>query len=570
MQIRIVFLAIPIAAAVFATGPLSAATTARPNVVLVMTDDHGYGDFGVHGNKHIRTPHLDRFAREGVQFTRFYVSPVCSPTRASLMTGRYHYRTGVLHTSRGAAKMHGDEMTIAECLHSAGYRTGIFGKWHLGDNYPMRPSDQGFGEALIHKSGAIGMQSDAPSRYFDPRLWHNNEPLPTKGYCTDVFFDVALRFIERHRAEPFLVYLPTNAPHAPLEVSPRYSDPYKAMGLDDTTARVYGMVENIDENFGRLLAQLDRLGLRENTIVIFLTDNGAQQERYNAGLRGRKGTVYEGGIRAPLFVQWPAKIAGERTIDRIAAHIDVPPTLMEACGVAQPTSRALDGTSLLPLLISQTAPPAWPDRTLFIQCHRGLEPKRYQHVGIITQQFKLVGYPGTFNREDLDTTPQPPQLELYDLQADPAEKQNLAAQNPPVVDRLRRAYESWFEDVRAARQFLPGVIHLGSEREPKSHLSRYQDGGYPGGLDSGWKVKVLRAGKYAVTYFRGDHQGDVTLVAQWAGQSSRHPLRRGTDRAVIELSAGEGMFDVWIESGTGARLRFTDNGTGGDIILQPL
>lgn len=185
------------------------AEKARPNVVLVMTDDQGYGDLGLHDNPHIRTPNLDRFAREGVQFSRFYVSAVCAPTRAALLTGRYPYRTGVIHTSRGGAKMFGDELTIAELLRDAGYRTGIFGRWHLGDNYPMRPTDQGFQESLIHKSGGIGQGPDAPNSYFDPRLWHN-EPLQTKGYCTDVFFDAAVAFIEQNREKPFFVYLPTS------------------------------------------------------------------------------------------------------------------------------------------------------------------------------------------------------------------------------------------------------------------------------------------------------------------------------------------------------------------------
>ena len=561
---RFAFVAFLLAAQwVFAASP-------RPNVVVVMTDDQGFGDLGVHGNPHLRTPALDRFAREGVQFARFYVSPVCSPTRASLLTGRYHYRTGVLHTSRGAAKMHGEEVTIAERLQAAGYRTGIFGKWHVGDNYPMRPSDQGFGEALIHKSGAIGMQSDSPNSYFDPRLWHNNAPLPTKGYCTDVFFDAALKFIEENRERPFLVYLPANAPHAPLDVPARYSDRYKAMGLDETTARVYGMVENLDENFARLLATLDRLKLRENTLVIFLTDNGAQQARFNAGLRGRKGTIYEGGIRVPAFFQWPARIAGQRTLDRIAAHIDLHPTLLEACGVSADGGPALDGASLLPLLTGKTAAASWPDRTLFIQCHRGLNPQRYQHVAVLTQQFKLVGYPGTFNQENLDTAKQPPVLELYDIPADREEKTDLGARNPAVVERLRRAYDAWFDDVRGTRNFAGGIIHLGSEREPAAHLSRYQDGGYTGGIERGWRVKVLRGGRYEVTFLRGAHAGDVNLAVQWNGRTSKSPLRAGEERATVDLDAGDGFLDIWIESPAGQRLPFTGNETDGDAILRRL
>jgi arylsulfatase A-like enzyme len=547
---------------------LAGAADSRPNVIVVMTDDQGFGDLGVHQNPYVRTPNLDQFARDGVQFSRFYVSPVCAPTRASLMTGRYHYRTGVIHTSRGGAKMHGDEVTIAERLQTAGYRTGIFGKWHLGDNYPMRPTEQGFGEALVHKSGAIGQQSDAPSSYFNPRLWHNNEPKETNGYCTDVFFDAALQFIEENRERPFLVYLPTNAPHAPLDVDPRYSDRYKAMGLDDTTARVYGMVENLDENFGRLLAALDRLGLRQNTLVVFLTDNGAQQARFNAGWRGRKGTTYEGGIHVPAFVQWPARVQGKRTIDRIAAHIDLFPTLLDACGVEAKSHNVVDGTSLLPLLTGKASPENWPDRTLFLQCHRGLEPKRYQHIGVVTQQFKLVGYPGTFNDEDLTTSTAHPVLELFDLAADPGEKNNLAAQDAAMTTTLRRAYDSWFEDMRRTRGFAPGVIHLGSDREPRTHLSRYQDGTYVAGEARGWKVKVLHGGRYDVTYLRGKYDGTLTLVVEWNGKSTRHRLPAGSNRITAELEAGEGTLDIWVESADGKRLPFPENDTSGDAILE--
>lgn len=549
---------------------LAAAPAERPNVVLVMTDDQGYGDLGIHGNKHIRTPNIDRFARDGVQLTRFYVSPVCAPTRASLLTGRYHYRTGVIHTSRGGAKMHGEEATVAELLHAAGYRTGIFGKWHVGDNYPMRPSDQGFDESLIHKSGAINMQSDQPSSYFNPRLWHNDAPRHTSGYCTDVFFDAALEFMGRNRERPFFIYLPTNAPHTPLEVSPKYSDPYRAMGLDDTTARAYGMIENIDENFGRLIAALDRLGLRSNTLVVFLTDNGAQHARYNAGLRMRKGSAYEGGIRAPSFFQWPAKWKGGRSIDRIAAHIDLLPTILDACRVPLPDASAVDGTSLLPLLGGSIAPDRWPERTLFIQCHRGLQPKLYQNAAILTQRVKLVGYPGTFGNEELDTGSQPPVFELYDLTTDSSEEKNLASARPDVVRALRAAYERWFEDVRASRGFKPGVIHIGSEREDPIRLSRYQDGDFRGNVAHGWPVKVLQDGQYNVTFFRGDHRGDARLVVRWAGKTVRKELTPWEDTADFQLTAEEGILDIFLESPDGRRLPHEGNDVDGDAVLRRL
>ena len=246
------------------------ARTTRPNVIIVLTDDQGFGDVGIHGNDQINTPNLDQFAAEGIRLQRFYCSPACAPTRASLMTGRYYYRSGVIHTSRGGAKMGSENVTIAERLRDAGYTTGIFGKWHLGDNYPLRPQDQGFAESLIHKSGGIGQTPDKPNSYFNSKLWHNGKQFLGTGYCTDFFFQAATEFIERHQQQPFFVYLATNAPHTPLEIAERYVKPHRERGLDETTARVYGMVENIDENFGRLLQRLDDLNLRENTFILFL------------------------------------------------------------------------------------------------------------------------------------------------------------------------------------------------------------------------------------------------------------------------------------------------------------
>ena len=341
----------------------------RPNVVLIITDDQGYGTVGVHGNDQIKTPNMDRLANEGVEFTRFYGNPLCSPTRASLMTGRYCYRTGILHTSRGGALMSGEEVTAADLFSEAGYRTGMFGKWHLGDNYPMRPTDQGFEEAVWHKGGGIGQTPDRPGSYFYPKLYRGGEGFQAKGYCTDVFFDEALSFIESHQKEPFFVFIPTNAPHDPLEISDEYADPYREMGLDDRVARVYGMVENIDDNIGKLLAKLDQLGLDSDTMVIFLSDHGPARGRYNSGLRSSKGDVYEGGIRVPYFMRWPGGLQAGKKVDRIAAHIDVLPTLVTLCGLDKPDDLQVDGIDLTPLTEDSAAD--WLDRTLFIQTHRG-------------------------------------------------------------------------------------------------------------------------------------------------------------------------------------------------------
>ena len=229
----------------------------QPNIVLVITDDQGYGDLGLHGNARIRTPNLDRLGRESVRFNRFYVCPVCSPTRACLMTGRWNYRTGVVDTYLGRSMMHPDEVTLAEALKAGGYRTGIFGKWHLGDNYPMRPQDQGFDEGLINRGGGLTQPSDPEGNsYFDPILYRNGRQVKTKGYCTDVVTDAALRFIERNRRKPFFAYVSTVAPHVPLQIAERWWKPYADAGLDDTTAKVYGMFENIDANVGRIMGRL--------------------------------------------------------------------------------------------------------------------------------------------------------------------------------------------------------------------------------------------------------------------------------------------------------------------------
>ena len=548
---------------------IATAAVDRPNVVLVMTDDQGYGDLGIHGNDQILTPNLDRFAREGVQFSRFYVSPVCAPTRASLMTGRNYYRTGVIHTSRGGAKMHGDEVTIAEMLAEAGYATGIFGKWHLGDAFPLRPQDQGFAESLVHRSGGISQTPDLPNSYFNPLLWKNGEPVRSRGYCTDVFFDAALSFIEQHRDEPFFAYIPTNAPHTPLEVADRYAQPYLDKGLDETTARVYGMVQNIDENFARLLQRLEELGLRENTLIIFLTDNGPQQQRYTGGLRGRKSQTYEGGIRVPCFVQWPQRLKGGRTVDRIAAHIDLLPTIASACGATPDTSgHPHDGVSLLPLLdnVSGDADANWPERALFFQCHRSLTPKAFQNCAVVTQQFKLVGSPGTFSREDFDPATEA-KFELYDLLADRGEQNDLASRQPAVLQRLKTQYEAWFADVRASRNFTPGVIDVGDPQAPSTHLCRYQDGSWVSDRSTGWPVRVVRPGLYRAIVRCGETPGDLQLRVRWQGEEKIMPLDRRDAASELSLSTGTGLLELVLVDKAGNEVDLLGNATAGDVTL---
>jgi arylsulfatase A-like enzyme len=455
----------------------------RPNVVLIITDDQGFGDVGIHRNAKIRTPNMDRIAREGVQFTQFQVCPVCSPTRASLMTGRYNYRTGVVDTFLGRSMMYTSEVTLPDLLRRAGYRTGIFGKWHLGDNYPLRPQDRGFERSVVIKGGGLGQPSDFPrgGSYTDPILLKDGKAQRFKGYCTDIFTDEALRFIDENKNRPFFAYLATNAPHTPLEVpNEGVVAAHRDAGLDEQTARVYAMTENVDANVGRLLEKLQTHGLERNTIVIFMTDNGPQQARFNGDMRGLKGTVYNGGIRVPFFLRWPAVVKAGSQVDRIAAHIDVLPTLLSACGVAAPSSK-IDGRNLMPLLRSSRA--EWPDRHLFTQWHRGDRPEPFRSSAVRTQRWKLVNG-----------------KELFDMEADAAEKVDVSGAHQDVVTQMRKAYEEWFRDVSGTHGYAPPRIAIGSNRENPVILTRQDWRGPRAGWTEDslgyWEVDVVQDGTY--------------------------------------------------------------------------
>lgn len=510
----------------------------QPNLVLIITDDQGYGDLSIHGNPHLKTPHIDGIAAEGVRFTQFQVSPVCSPTRASLMTGRYNYRTGVVDTYLGRSMMYPDEVTIAEILGRNGYRTGLFGKWHLGDNYPMRPIDQGFQVALCHNGGGIGQPSDPPGNsYFDPILQENGKPVRVKGYCTDIFFERAAEFIEASRQRPFFAYISTNAPHTPLEVAEELVAPFRAHGLDDTTAKIYGMVKNIDDNVGRLLERLARLELEQDTIVIFLTDNGPQQDRFNAGMRGRKGTVYQGGIRVPSFFRWPRSIQRGRTIDTIAAHIDVLPTLLEACGVALPAGLRIDGRSLLPLIRGQD--PSWPERTLFTQWHRGDQPEPYRSAAVRTSRYKLIDG-----------------KELYDLSGDPGEQHELAAANPKIAAQLRASYERWFKDVSSTRGYAPPRIYVGAEQENPVILTRQDWRGPKASWDENglghWEVDVRTSGRYEILLRTFPAPADGTARFRLNNLDLEQPIAKGATECRFPpavLQSGPGRAEPVLEYG---------------------
>lgn len=418
----------------------SAEAAKRPNVLVIITDDQGYGDFSIHGNPHLQTPHIDALGKSGVRFERFFVNSFCAPTRAALLTGRYPLRTGCHGVTHTREAIRPEEVTIAEVLKSAGYATACIGKWHNGEQYPYTPQGQGFGQSL-------GFNNGHWNDYFDATLLRGARPEQTKGYISDVLTDEAIRFVSEQRDEPFFCYLAFNAPHSPYQVPDRYYDKFKAKGLAENVAAFYGMCENIDENVGRLLAQLERLQLAENTIVVFLTDNGgtAGVKEFNAGMRGSKTSVHEGGGRVPLFVRWPAAGWQPKVVQPIVAHIDLFPTLLELCGVSAVPGVHLDGVSLRPLLAEPS--PAWPERTLFT--HNPINEHNKFPGAVRTQRHRLVreipGPAGGSNAKANDASATA--WQLYDMEADPGEKRDLAAANSELVKQLAAAYDAWFADV---------------------------------------------------------------------------------------------------------------------------
>ncbi|RMG69967.1 MAG: N-acetylgalactosamine 6-sulfate sulfatase [Bacteroidetes bacterium] len=387
-----------------------------PNVVLILTDDQGWGDLSLHGNPNLSTPHIDRLAERGAQFEHFYVSAVCSPTRAEVLTGRYAVRGGVYSTSAGGERLDLDETTVALHFQRAGYRTAAFGKWHNGMQYPYHPNARGFEEFYGFCSGHWG-------NYIDPMLEHNGELVQGEGFLPDDLTTHAIDFIRQHQSEPFFVYLPLNTPHSPMQMPDSVWAPFAGKTLTathrdperedpDFTRAALALVENIDQNVGRLTTALDALGLTENTIVLFLSDNGPNSWRWNGGMKGRKGSVDEGGVRAPLLVQWPGTIPAGLRIPQLASALDLLPTLTDLAGIERSKSKPLDGHSLAPILRGDSTD--WPDR-LLINHWRG-------QTSVRSQRFRLD-----------------PEGKLFDMEADPGQSQDVSAAFPDPHQQLRAA-----------------------------------------------------------------------------------------------------------------------------------
>lgn len=491
----------------------------KPNILLILTDDQGYGDLGIHGNEWVKTPNLDRLARESARFDRFYVSPLCAPTRASLLTGRYHLRTGVVSVSNGLETMNSEEYTLAELLLDQGYRTGIFGKWHNGQHHPNHPLSQGF-EVFT------GFSAGHWSNYFDAHLEKNGEELSFEGYLPDILTDEAMDFIRKNKEQPFFAYLSINTPHSPHQVPDEYFLPYKEAGLDDELASIYAMVSNADDNIGRVLDLLEELDLTENTLVIFLTDNGPNGQRFNVGMKGIKGSVHEGGVRVPSFWRWPGKITPV-IIPTPAAHIDVLPTIADFLGVEDISQKTLDGVSLVPLFEGKK-----------------IESRAiYTHVAQLDKVLK--DQPGAIRKDSLLLSLLPSGLELYDLKNDPEQKNNLAISYPALVSSLESDYQNWWQQVTSeismARR-IPISKRSGQIILPAYESLLYGELGFFEGhgwaqdwiknwkkeSDSlSWRLEVLDPGVYEVWIEYTAHESQIgsTLILQ----SSNSVLSKNLD-----------------------------------------
>lgn len=484
--------------------------TNKPNILFIITDDQGYGDLSIHGNPYIHTPNIDRIGEMGVRFDRFYVSSVCAPSRASILTGRYSLRTGTHGVTNNREAMRPEEVTIAEALKTAGYRTACIGKWHNGIQFPYNPAGQGFDEFIGFTGGHI-------NQYFDAVLIRGTRPEKTSCYIADVLTDEAIKFIENSKSQPFFCYLSYNTPHSPYQVPDKYYDRFKDQGFNETISAIWGMCENIDENVGRLLSKLEQLGITDNTLVIFLTDNGGVGtiNIYNAGMRGGKTSVHEGGSRVPLFMMWPAAKWDPHIVKMITAHIDLYPTLLDICGIKPVPGPPVDGISLRPLLESSNA--EWPERTLFL--HNPIDETNRYPGAVRTPKYRLVRKtPGpqagsAAKNNDVNALP----WELYDMDVDPGEEKNLADSFPGLVTELSYQYEQWLDDISInglGRFPLPvgydehNPVQLEASQAYFTSPIRYASGrGFANDWLTGWndiqgkiwfEIDVVKTGKYAV------------------------------------------------------------------------
>ena len=481
-----------------------------PNIILIMTDDQGYGDLGFTGNPLINTPNLDKLGKESVSFTNFHVGTTCAPTRAGLLSGMHCNRTGTWHTVNGRSFLGSSFPSIATYLKKGGYQTGIFGKWHLGDNYPFRPQDRGFDEVIIHGGGGVGQTPDFWNNdYYDDTYFHNGVPQKYKGYCTDIWFEEAMNFIKKSndkKSEPFFCYISTNSPHSPHHVPQSYIDAYKE---DERipNPNFYGQITNVDDNYGKLEKMLSEAGLMENTIIIFLTDNGTAAganfdkngqvtKGYNAKMRGKKGSEYEGGHRVPLFIKFPKnKQIVTKSYDELVSYTDIVPTILEITGLKKLATRKFDGTSIFPLL-QNGKQSALSERILISDTQRNDFPVKWKNTSVMKNHWRLVN-----NKE------------LYNLKQDPSQKENVINQHDTIAQQLAQGYDAWWaslqEDLMIENRIIigsakenPSILschdwHL--DQDPPWHQRHIREALVRNGT---WWLEVAQTGTYRIRLFR--------------------------------------------------------------------
>ena len=495
--------------------------TEQPNVVLVITDDQGYGDLACHGNPHVMTPNIDKLSGESVNLNDFHVFPTCSPTRAALMTGHWANRTGVWHTIMGRSLIRKNEVTLAQMFKDVGYETGIFGKWHLGDAYPFRPQDKGFTYTYYHGAGGVGQTPDVwNNSYFDGAYFNNGEITKAEGYCTDVFFKESDKFIKKNadKGTPFFAYISTNAPHLPLLCPQKYIDMYEEKGLKGNIATFLGMISNIDENVGNTRKLLTDLGIADNTIFIFMTDNGSAGggKLYNAGMKGQKGSPYEGGHRVPFMIHFPKAGLNKKVVVKKLTHVvDIAPTLLEMCGIEKSNSIKFDGVSIKPLIEGKEQ--GWKERFVISDSQRVVDPVKWRQSSVMGQDWRLING-----------------KELYFLPEDPGQKNNIAAKHPEKLAEMRAFYDAWWADLEPGfaetAEFIIGneaskVVRLTShdwisDVYPPWNQSHVRNINQRIGdkYDSYWAVEVETAGTYEVKLYRWPPESDTALNSALAAE----------------------------------------------------
>jgi len=572
----------------------------RPNIILVMTDDQGYGDFGMNNNPIVNTPNIERLANESQRFANFHVDPTCSPTRAALMSGQYSLRAGVWHTVMGRHMLNDQHHILPEFLADTGYNTAMIGKWHLGDNYPFRPQDQGFEHVLSHGGGGVGQAPDYwENDQFDDTYYLNGKEKKYSGFATDVWFDEAIDYIKAQAKvqektdKPFFLYLSTNAPHVPWRAPENYIEPYKTLGLGDDLAKFYGMITNIDDNIARLRKAMSDTNIEDNTIFIFMTDNGSSMaaksngepltrltdevklaietktgkklNSLNSFMRAGKASTYEGGHRVPFYIRWPnGKLGQPGEFDDLTAHVDVLPTLLDLAGI-DTAGIDTDGTSLVPLLREGTA---LPDRTMVVTNQRVLNPDPQRPYSVMQGNWRYV------HAEEKGG------VELYDLSNDPGQQNDISAQHPARVATMAKAYDKWWLHTTGKGTPTTRPI-IGSKHENPSRLTgmdwlspntgqvpwwpgfgddKWGKGhGWVGNEDkymvSPWALKVAGSGNYTMTLYLHDIPANKVIGKSFAhlqlnGGSVTKPISKGATSVEFELPLVEGDLDVraWFDN----------------------